>query len=260
MAIATGLAARSGLTRGFYVWMHVACIATAFLGFLPTYWQPLAAGAFKANPVVHLHGVVFFGWTLFALAQSALIPARRVRLHRGLGLAGVSLATLVTVFGLLAALNSVLVGIQTGEAEAAKKFLIVTVSLMATFAVLFGLGVANIARPEAHKRLMLLATISLLNAPVARPLLVWVVPVIPPEQAPVWINIPACWLSYLLVLPPMIRDWRLRGRPHPVYAIGLPVLMLVAAAVVPLSETEAWMRIADGLVSLAGETAAGAPR
>jgi hypothetical protein len=40
--------------------------------------------------------------------------------------------------------------------------------------------VANTSRPERHKRLMLLATVSLLNAPVARPLLVWVWPLQPP--------------------------------------------------------------------------------
>jgi hypothetical protein len=43
-------------------------------------------------------------------------------------------------------------------------FLIVPLSLMLTFAVLFIAAVANTSRPERHKRLMLLATVSLLNA------------------------------------------------------------------------------------------------
>jgi hypothetical protein len=61
-----------------------------------------------------------------------------------------------------------------------KAFLIVPLSLMLTFAVLFIAAVANTSRPERHKRLMPPATVSLPNAPVARPLLVWVWPLQPP--------------------------------------------------------------------------------
>jgi len=251
-AIASGARA-STWTGSFYVWMGAACIATAFLGFIPTYWTPMAAGQFKANPVVHLHGVFFFAWTLFAVAQAGLIPSRQIALHRSMGMVGISLATILTMLGLLASLNALQVGIASGYAREALAFLIVPLSIIATFAVLFTLGVANIHRPELHKRLMLLTTISLLNAPVARPLLVWVWPVIPPAQPPVWINVPACWLSYLLILPALYYDWRTRGRPHPVYLIALPILLFVAWVVVPISETAAWHDFARGFLGLAGK-------
>ena len=228
-------------------------MATAFLGFIPTYFHPLAAGAFKANPVVHLHGLVFFGWTLFALAQTSLIPAGRVRLHRQAGLAGISLATLLVVLGTLASLNSLRTAVAGGDGPAGEAFLIVPLSLMATFAVLFAAAVANIDRPEWHKRLMLLATVSLLNAPIARPLLVWVWPTPPTSPPPVWINVPACWLSYILVAVAMIHDWRTRGRVHPVYLIGLPVLVFVAWAVIPISETAAWHGVARDFLALGGK-------
>jgi hypothetical protein len=47
---------------------------------------------------------------------------------------------------------------------------------MLTFAMLFVAAVANTSRPERHKRLMPLATVSLPNAPAARPVPVWVWP------------------------------------------------------------------------------------
>ena len=250
-AITSGAPARTGVGT-FYTWMAVACVATAFLGFVPTYFQPLASGAFKANPVVHLHGMVFFGWTLFALVQASLVPAGRVALHRSVGMAGISLATLLVVLGTLASLNSLRTAVATGYAASGEAFLIVPLSLMATFAVLFAAAVANIDRPEWHKRLMLLATVSLLNAPIARPLLVWVGPTPPTSPPPVWINVPACWLSYILVVVAMIHDWRTRGRVHPVYLIGLPVLVFVAWAVIPVSETAAWHGVARGFLALAG--------
>ena len=250
-AITSGAPARTWV-GSIYTWIAVASVATAFLGFIPTYFQPLAAGAFKANPVVHLHGLVFFGWTLFALVQTSLIPAGRVRLHRSVGLAGISLATLLMVLGTLASLNSLRTAVAGGNAASGEAFLIVPLSLMLTFAVLFTTAVASIDRPEWHKRLMLLATVSLLNAPIARPLLVWVWPTPPTAPPPVWINVPACWLSYILIVVAMIHDWRTRGRVHPVYLVGLPVLVFVAWAVIPISETATWHGVARDFLALGG--------
>jgi hypothetical protein len=251
--ITTTAVAKPLIAADFYSWMAVACVLTAFLGFIPTYWTPLAAGQFTAHPVVHMHGIAFFSWTIFALVQTSLVPAGRVALHRSVGLAGISIATLLTVLGLLAALNSLLGSFAVGRAYDAEAFLIVPLSIIATFGVLFTLAIANIRRPEIHKRLMLMATVSVLNAPVARPLLTWVWPLNgPTDVPPVWINVPACWLSYLLIVAAMIYDWRTRGRPHTVYLIALPILVVLAAAVIPISETQTWHAIARDYALLAG--------
>jgi hypothetical protein len=235
-----------------YSWTALGCVLTAFLGFIPTFWTPLAAGKFAANPVVFMHGIGFFTWTLFAVAQTSLVPAGRVTLHRSVGLAGISFATLLTVLGLLAALNALQSGIAAGQASGAEAFLIVPLTVIVPFAVLFAFAIANIRRPEFHKRLMLLATISVLNAPVARPLIVWVFKMPPTEQLPVWIDVPACYLSYLLIVPALIYDWRARGRIHPVYMIAVPILVLIPLAVMPISDTAAWHGFAKGFAALAG--------
>jgi hypothetical protein len=248
-ALATAAPARVG-AGSFYTWMALACVATAFLGYIPTYWQPLAAGKFAANPIVHIHGVAMFSWTLFALIQTSLVPTRRVALHRALGLAGISLATLVVGLGLLAALNELRTGVLNGDAQATEAFLAVPLSDIAEFATLFALALGFVRRPEFHKRLMLLATVSVLNAPVARPYLTWIHPVT--ATPPVWINVPVCWFSYLLIVAAMIRDWRKRGRPHVVYVVGLPVLMFVAWAVIPISQTAVWREVAKTYLALAG--------
>jgi hypothetical protein len=52
------------------------------------------------------------------------------------------------------------------------------------FAVVFALAIGAVRRPEAHKRLMLLATISLLDAPVARWFLTFLAPPGPPGPPP----------------------------------------------------------------------------
>jgi formate/nitrite transporter FocA (FNT family) len=51
----------------FYLWMAVAMAATAFLGFAPTFWAPLAQGVPERIAVLAIHGALFFGWTLFLI-------------------------------------------------------------------------------------------------------------------------------------------------------------------------------------------------
>ena len=245
--------AGTGIRLGdLYSWTALGCVLTAFLGFLPTFWMPLTAGQFKANPVVFMHGIGFFTWTLFALVQTSLVPAGRVLLHRSVGLAGISFATILTMLGFLAALNSLQSGIAAHQAAGAEAFLIVPLTVIVTFAVLFIFAISNIRRPEFHKRLMLLATISVLNAPVARPLIVWVWKLPPTDQLPVWIDVPATYLSYLLILPALFFDWRKNGRIHPVYMIAVPILVLIPLVAMPISDSAAWHSFAKGFAAVAG--------
>jgi hypothetical protein len=55
-----------------------------------------------------------------------------------------------------------------GHEEAAAAFLLTPLSSMLVFATLVGAAIAWRRRPETHKRLMLLATINLLDAAIAR--------------------------------------------------------------------------------------------
>ena len=38
-----------------YSWTALGCVLTAFLGFIPTFWMPVAAGKFAANPFDVIH-------------------------------------------------------------------------------------------------------------------------------------------------------------------------------------------------------------
>ena len=85
----------------FYFNMALACAVVAFLGFAPTYFLPLARRSFSATPVIHVHGVLFFAWTLFFVFQSWLAASGRVIRHRSVGMIGISLVTAMTIFGFL---------------------------------------------------------------------------------------------------------------------------------------------------------------
>ena len=89
----------------FYLWMAVAMSATAFIGFAPTFWLPMAQGIPERIVVLAIHGALFFGWTLFVIYQAWLVGSDKVARHRDVGMIGVSLATAMTIFGVMAAIE-----------------------------------------------------------------------------------------------------------------------------------------------------------
>ena len=238
-------------TRYFYFYMALACTAVAFLGFAPTYWLPLANRSFSASPVVHVHGLLFFAWSLYFAFQSWLAASGKVARHRSIGMIGVSLATAMTVLGFLVSVNSMQRAAAAGLAADGLAFAIVPLSGIAFFAVVFALAIASIRRPETHKRLMLLAGISLLDAAVARWFLTFLAPPGPPGPPPVPVTIPPAIVAYLLLVVAMVFDWRTRGRPHPVYVYGGIALITVKLLNWPISLSPVWHSFAGGILAMA---------
>src|SRR4051812_23274227 len=237
--------------RYFYFYMALACAAVAFLGFAPTYWLPMASRKLPSMPVVHFHGLLFFAWTLFFAFQSWLAASGQIARHRTIGMIGVSLATAMTIFGFLVAVNAMKRSAALGLTDEGIAFAIVPLSGIAFFAVVFPLAIANVRRPEIHKRLMLLAGISLLDAAVARWFLTFLAPPGPLGPPPVPVTIPPAIVAYLLLVVAMVFDWRTRGRPHPVYVYGGIALLAVKLLNWPISVTPFWHSFAGGILAMA---------
>ena len=169
---------------------------------------------------MHFHGLLFFTWTLYFAFQTWLAASGRIARHRTIGMIGVSLATAMTILGFLVAVNAMKRSAAMGQLDEGIAFAIVPLSGILFFAVVFTLAIANIRRPETHKRLMLLAGISILDAAVARWFLTFLAPPGPPGPPPVPVTIGPAFVAYLLLVVAIVTDWRTRGRPHPVYVYG----------------------------------------
>jgi len=239
-------------THRFYLWIAGLYVVIAFGGFTPTYWARLASGTFTGAPILHVHGALFFTWTLFFFVQTALVAGGRTLDHRSWGMAGISLATAMVFTVVLAAINSMRVAETIGMAEQARRFSIVSLGSAALFAAFFAVAIANVRRTEVHKRLMLVAMIPLMHAAVARVFLTLFAPADAKGPPPVFVSVPPALLVDLLVVAAMVHDWRTRGRPHPVYLICGPLLLANQLLAVPLSATTTWLSIASWVQSLAG--------
>ena len=239
----------------FYVGMSATFVAIAFLGFLPTYWVPLFSGTLAAPPITHLHALFFYGWTLFLLRQTWLAGAGEIGSHRALGVAGVALATGMLFVGLNAAATSVRIAEAAGSGEAGRRFAIVAVTAVLLFAVLVAIALLNVRKPEVHKRLMVVATASILQAAVGRMFIVLLrIPRQPGEllaahPPPVFVTVMPGLIVDLLIVGAMIHDRRTLGRVHRVYWISGAAVLAVQILRVPLSTTHAWAQVVEALLA-----------
>lgn len=233
--------------RGFYLSMAFVCMAVAVVGFAPTYFVPMASGTLDMPPLLHVHGLFFFLWTAFLCAQAWLVASGHTISHRDWGLLGIALATAMvfSVFVTVVFRINQLTALGTGETML--MFSWVQVSGMLFFGAAVAAAIANLRRPEAHKRLMLLATISLMDAPIARWFLTFLAPPPPPgplAAPPVVVTVPPALVADLLVVAAITYDWRSRGRPHPVWIVGGVLLLAMQLTRPMISATPQWEAVA----------------
>lgn len=242
----------------FYLWLALACAVIAFAAFAPTYWLQLPARTFVGSPLLHLHGALFFAWTLLLVGQAWRAVNGRLDAHRAWGLVGIALATAMVFTGVAASIGTLHVGLADGYGDRSRAFMIIPVTAIALFAGFFAAAIANIARPEAHKRLMILATLSLLQAAMGRIAFVVVTgggPGLRPglgEPPPLAIGLLPSLVPELLIVAGMIYDWRTRGRPHPAWLIGAAAITTVVVLRGFVATTPAWLATAQFLATLGG--------
>jgi hypothetical protein len=234
----------------FYVGMAACCVAVAVLGFAPTYWIPMFRGMLDVPPIAHLHALLFYGWTLLFLQQTRLVAAGRMTRHREWGVLGVALATSMVFVGVGTAVHSLKRLDAEGFGAAATAFTVVPVTAAALFAVLFAIAMLNVKKPEIHKRLLLVATVSLLQAAVGRWFTLLPAPAGAVGPPPAAVTLLPGLIADLLIVAAMVHDRRTRGRVHRTYWIAGAAVLMVQVLRVPISTTASWATVANGLVAL----------
>jgi hypothetical protein len=229
--------------RSFYTGMAIALAVTVLIGFSSTYYMRLLGEAPMTtlsgrpmNALLHWHGALFTGWVLLFIVQTALIAAHRVKLHQRLGIVGVVLAGAMVMVGV----STAIAGAAAGSAPPGVDplaFLVVPFFDMLLFAG-FIIGAVVLRRnKEAHKRLMLLAYISIVVAAVAR------VPGVLPFGPLVFFGLAFVFLAF-----GVLYDVFSRRRVHKAYIWGGSILVLSVPLRLAISGTEAWRRFAELLV------------
>ena len=190
--------------------------------------------------IIYFHAVVFMGWVILFVLQTALIATDNVKLHRKLGMLGFALGITVPIMGVATTIVNMRFSKLTSRLDPAP-FLAISLNDMIAFSILFGLAIYWRKKSDWHRRLMFIATCTLTSAAVLRLLL------------PTSLESPIKW-SYVgvdaLILLGLARDWIVNKRIHPVYLYSLPAVLLaqLIALHLYLSGSPVWIAIADRLV------------
>ena len=142
-------------------------VLAVFVGFSRTYYLKDLYGTPELPARFHVHGLLFTTWMVFLVVQTGLVATRRTALHRRLGVAGGVLALAMTVAAMAMTLDLARRR-AAAPTEIALAFTIVPFFTVIVFPVLVGAALFYRRQPEAHKRLMLIATLELVTAGVAR--------------------------------------------------------------------------------------------
>jgi hypothetical protein len=237
---------RLAAERVFYGGMAAFVGAAVFVGFWRSYLLRglVAAPAFPApplTPLVHAHALLFVGWVLLFLVQNALVSAGRRDLHRTLGVVATVWIPVMVGVGTWVALYSVARGTDPALMEP-RGWLAVQICDLVVFAVLAVAGYRARRDLQAHKRLMLLATISLLPAAVGR----WPLP-----AAAYIFGMPASFFAFadLAIVPLIVWDLTARGRIHRATLWGGLLLVVSLPLRLAVASTAVWLAIADAALA-----------
>jgi len=226
-------------TRRFYVGMAIAVLITVFLGFSRSYFLKAYFGTPELSLLVHIHGLVFTSWVLLFLAQTTLVATGRTDLHRKLGVGGAVLAALLLIVGTTTAILRVASGGPSPiPGVPPLSFLAVPLFDMVVFALLIGAGLVLRNRPETHKRLMTLATIALMSAPIAR------IPGVLQAGPSGFFG-----LTDLFIVAMLVYDLATRRKVHPATIWGGLVIVASQPLRLMISGTPAWLAFAGWLTS-----------
>jgi hypothetical protein len=228
--------------RLFYGGIALALALTVFVGFAPSYYLRFARGGpavtISGAPItalVHLHAALFTAWVVLFVVQTALVATHRVHVHRKLGVAGAVLAAGMVAAGTTLAIRSAAAGASVPDVPALS-FLAVPIFDMLLFTTFVTAALLKRRDTEAHKRLMILAYVSLMAAPIAR------IPGAMPLGPLAFFG-----LAFLFIGAGVVYDLASRHRVHGVYVWGGALLVLSVPVRLAVAGTSTWRSFAEML-------------
>lgn len=225
----------------FYPLMAIVLVAFVTIGFSRTYYLRFLSDLPPMQPVLQLHGLVLTAWLALFVAQTQLVAAHRVDVHRKLGMLGILLALVVVATGVAAMLVSAATPRVTQLGLTSAQASIVPLVAITQFAVLVTAGVALRRRSSLHKRFMLLAMIGVVGPPTAR-----LIALLALRQYALLIQMS---MIAVFVTVCLVYDWRKNRVVHPVFAIGGVVLILLWPLRYAVARSETWQPIGQWLAA-----------
>jgi len=215
--------------------MSLLIAAVVAFGFGQTLEARLIHPPTPRPTILYVHIALFAAWVVLFISQTLFVRIGQANWHRRLGIFGIAVGAAMPLVGMATALTMTRLNAGRGSiAVEDQAFLALSFFDMLAFTAFLLAAVGYRKRPEYHRRLMLIATCGLTVAAFAR---------FPSGLLPdnTWyLGVDA------LILTGVVRDLLVEGRVHPVYAFGLPAVMLGQSVTMwaYLTRVPAWLMLA----------------
>ena len=233
----TAIPDRRRFEHWFFSGMSFLILATIYYGFARSYFLPGMFRAHLPNVLIHVHAALFTGWIFLLVAQTSLVAVGQVRWHRRLGVAGFCLACAMVIVGCLAATDGILRGGQPGIDPLAFYYTLLSTVLIA-FPLLVYLAFRFRFNPPAHKRLILIATMLLIDAAIIRWPIRWI------AESSLMTSVVV--YSFLLLI--IVYDLWTTRKVHPATLWGGAFVILFRETEDLIGSTHAWHSVATWLL------------
>lgn len=150
----------------FFLYLSFALLLTVLAGFSPSFYLRAFFDVPAIPLYVYAHGAALTAWFIWLCVQTTAINRGRVDLHRRLGTIGIAIGVLVLLSGAAAAMGlapRLLEKYGNIDADFPRIVGVVwgNIGMLVAFTGFVVAAVLNRQRAEIHKRLMLLASISI---------------------------------------------------------------------------------------------------
>ncbi|MBK6289769.1 MAG: hypothetical protein IPJ33_02360 [Gammaproteobacteria bacterium] len=223
----------------FFALMTGCAALLVFAGFAPTYYLKRWFAAPGLGTLAQVHGIVFSAWIMLFATQVGLVATGRTRIHRRVGILGAVIAAAMVVLGIALAIQSARAGHTPVPELPPLSTMAIPLFNITGFAVLVGVALQLRGDAQAHKRLMLLATITVVTPGIARLRFDF----IRFGGPPVFFA-----LTDLMVLACIAYDAFTRGKVHSAWLRGGLLLVLSQIAPLAVAQTTPWLAFAGWLV------------
>lgn len=231
--------------HNFFVFIVAMMWLGILMGFVPDVIHHIRHPEFPYPWIVFVHAAVFVGWLSLLTTQVLLVRFRNVALHRRLGKLGFYWAPLIPIVGVLTAVAVDRLRHQHSPAYK-PDFVSVQFGDLVLFAVFTGMALALRKQPAAHKRLLLLGTLCMVDAGFSR----WWASFFEHLLGPSFeATVLAVFLGNILLMVAIVAyDLLTRRRLHRLYAGAATVAIAAELGMIWLLVSPWWTPIAWKLI------------
>jgi hypothetical protein len=241
------IAPKPDRSRYFYTIASASLLVLTFIGFKLFYLQGQAFPGRPLTPPIRTllitHGVLMTAWMLLSVLQPLLVATGRKRVHMTLGIFATLMAVAIVLVTYWTAIHAARVNPPDLKLFGLnqKEFLTVPLMGVATFAGFVLGGIVNRRRPEVHRPLMFMASLSVVAAAMGR------MPVLNNWYAGTWLE---HWFSAFvttLALGALLLAIKcvLERRCDRWFALAFGILAVACVSASLVAKTDAWLRLAN---------------